>query len=163
MCDFVTPIGEFWLHTRDHGIVALSVDPPDQPGSEVLCRLVGGWLQDYFSGAAPSLAALPLRPEGTAFQQRVWEAMRTIPAGRVESYGSLARRLGSAPRAVGRALALNPIPILLPCHRVVAADGDLTGYSGPGGVASKRFLLTLEGLPILEKKAGFRVAPPLDV
>ncbi|MBF0190996.1 MAG: methylated-DNA--[protein]-cysteine S-methyltransferase [Magnetococcales bacterium] len=160
MCDFVTPIGEFWLHTRDHGIVALAVDPPDQPGSEVLRRLVGAWLRDYFSGAAPSLAALPLRPEGTAFQQRVWEAMRTIPAGRVESYGSLARRLGSAPRAVGRALALNPIPVLLPCHRVVAANGELTGYSGPGGVASKRLLLTLEGVCVLEEKIGLRVVPP---
>ncbi|MFN3078078.1 MAG: methylated-DNA--[protein]-cysteine S-methyltransferase [Alphaproteobacteria bacterium] len=99
-------------------------------------------MEDYFQGCF-SPVVFPLAPSGTPFQRRVWSFLSTIPPGKVETYGSVARGLGSSPRAVGHALAVNPIPILIPCHRVVAVDG-LGGYSGLGGVAGKQFLLNLE-------------------
>jgi methylated-DNA-[protein]-cysteine S-methyltransferase len=88
---------------------------------------------------------LPLRPEGTAFQLRVWEQLRLIGYGETASYGDVARRLGmtaAASRAVGLANGRNPIAIVVPCHRVIGADGSLTGYAG--GVERKQLLLELE-------------------
>ena len=87
---------------------------------------------------------MPLAPAGSGFRQRVWQAMQAIPVGETRSYGALARALGSAPRAVGGACGANPIPILIPCHRVVAGGG-LGGYSGGAGLATKIALLKLEG------------------
>jgi len=88
---------------------------------------------------------LALKPEGTAFQQRVWTALLDIPFGQVDSYGGLARRIGkpTASRAVGMANGRNPISIIVPCHRVIGADGSLTGYGG--GIERKRWLLSHEG------------------
>lgn len=95
---------------------------------------------------------LPLAPEGTAFRRRVWAALEEIPFGATESYGSLAARIGSAPRAVGGACGANPIPILIPCHRVLGKGGGgggrLHGYSGMGGLATKAQLLALEGVTV---------------
>ena len=88
---------------------------------------------------------LPVAPGGSDFQRRVFEAMRAIPYGRVMSYGDLARVTGSAPRAVGGACGANRVAILVPCHRVVASGRRLGGYGGPGGLATKRYLLGLEG------------------
>ena len=87
---------------------------------------------------------LPLRPAGTVFQKSVWTLMARIPHGAVRTYGDLAVDLGSAPRAVGGACGRNPIPIVIPCHRVVGGGG-LGGYSGLGGVETKAALLRLEG------------------
>ena len=95
------------------------------------------WLDRYFAGARPSPGELPLSPQGSAFRQRVWEALCEIPYGTTVSYGELARKLGTAPRAVGGAVGL-------PCHRVLGAGGSLTGYAG--GVAAKRILLLHEGI-----------------
>ena len=88
---------------------------------------------------------LPLELEGTDFQKKVWQALAAIPFGETCAYGELARRIGSASalRAVGAACGRNPIPIVIPCHRAVAADGRLTGYRG--GLDAKRWLLALEG------------------
>ena len=101
------------------------------------------WLNGFFDGDtnAPNL---PVRPDGTNFQKRVWEAMTAIPIGRTRSYGELARELDSAAQAVGNACGANPIPILIPCHRVVGASG-LGGYSGGDGLSTKTALLRLEG------------------
>lgn len=101
-------------------------------------------LEAYFAGDLAALDSLPVRLGGTAFQQRVWTALRTIPAGTTETYGGLARRLGdpAACRAVGRANALNPIALIVPCHRVIGGSGKLTGYAG--GLHRKRLLLDLE-------------------
>jgi len=77
----------------------------------------------------------------------VWRAMQQIPAGKTKSYGEVARAIASSPRAVGTACGRNPIPIVIPCHRIVAAGGALGGYSGQGGAETKRFLLRLEGFP----------------
>ena len=87
---------------------------------------------------------LPLAPAGTAFEGRVWAAMQAIPYGETRCYGDLAEATGSAPRAVGRACGKNPIPIVVPCHRVLAKTG-LGGYSGDGGLVTKQRLLALEG------------------
>ena len=106
-------------------------------------RAAARWLDAYFAGENPAVSTLPLAPAGTAFQQRVWQEMRRIPYGETESYGALAARLGSSARAVGAAVGRNPLSILIPCHRVLAADGSLTGYAG--GLANKEKLLRLEG------------------
>lgn len=89
---------------------------------------------------------LPLAPAGTDFERRVWQGLKTIPAGTTLTYGGLAERLQTGPRAVGRACGANPIPILIPCHRVLGAGGSLHGYSGGGGIMTKAALLRLEGI-----------------
>ena len=86
---------------------------------------------------------LPLSPLGSAFERRVWEAMQQIPYGQTRSYGELAMEIGSAPRAIGRACGRNPLPIVIPCHRILGANG-LGGYSGGAGLPTKRSLLKLE-------------------
>lgn len=97
---------------------------------------------EYFAGRRREFD-LPLAPARTAFQQRVREAMRRIPYGQTRRYGELAQEAGGAPRAIGQACGANPLPIVVPCHRVVAAGG-LGGYSGARGLDTKRFLLALE-------------------
>ena len=100
-------------------------------------------LREYFSGSRRDFE-LPLAPQGSAFQRSVWRALTAIPYGEVRSYGSIAATIGNprACRAVGMANHRNPLPILIPCHRVIGADGSLTGYGG--GLDRKRFLLELE-------------------
>lgn len=107
-------------------------------------RAAAAQLEEYFSGARRSFA-LPLAPRGTAFQLAVWKALTGIPYGETVTYGELARRVGrpGAPRAVGQANGANPLPIVYPCHRVVAAGGRIGGYGG--GVETKARLLALEG------------------
>lgn len=101
-------------------------------------------LEEYFAGQRHEFD-LPLAGSGTDFQQRVWAQLREIPFGQTASYGEVARRLGMPPgasRAVGLANGANPIAIVVPCHRVIGADGSLTGYAG--GMERKRYLLSLE-------------------
>lgn len=100
-------------------------------------------LDEYFAGQRREFH-LPLSPARTAFQQRVREAMSSIPYGQTRSYGEIAHIAGGAPRAVGRACGANELPIVVPCHRVLAAHG-IGGYSGAKGLDTKRFLLGLEG------------------
>jgi methylated-DNA-[protein]-cysteine S-methyltransferase len=110
-------------------------------------------LEEYFAGYRQNFD-LPLDPGGTDFQRRVWRALLDIPYGKAVSYKELARRVDRPKgfQAVGQANGKNPLPILIPCHRVIAADGTLGGYSG--GLDRKRFLLDLEGIPYKEKKKG---------
>ncbi len=104
---------------------------------------VAAQLAEYFAGRRTAFD-LPLAPRGDAFDQRVWAALREIPYGATRSYGQLARALGGPghAQAVGAANGRNPLSVVVPCHRVVAADGTLTGYAG--GLWRKRFLLSLE-------------------
>jgi methylated-DNA-[protein]-cysteine S-methyltransferase len=107
-------------------------------------------LDEYYAGARQRFE-LELAPEGTDFQQAVWRHLLTIPAGVTQSYGDVARALGrpGAFRAVGRANATNPIPIVVPCHRVIGTDGTLTGFGG--GLPRKRDLLRREGVALQDK------------
>ena len=100
------------------------------------------WLDVYFTGERPDAEDVPLAPRGTTFQLRVWDAFLAIPHGETRTYGELAAELGSSPRAIGTAVGKNPISVIVPCHRVVASDGSLTGYAG--GLDRKRALLELE-------------------
>ncbi|HJM51300.1 MAG TPA: methylated-DNA--[protein]-cysteine S-methyltransferase [Alphaproteobacteria bacterium] len=102
----------------------------------------------YFAGDLGAVAELPVRLAGTPFQETVWAALRSIPVGATTTYGELAAGLGrpGAARAVGRANALNPVGIAVPCHRVIGADGSLTGYAG--GIERKRWLLEHEGVVV---------------
>jgi methylated-DNA-[protein]-cysteine S-methyltransferase len=104
-------------------------------------RRVRAELQSWFSGKSRGFT-VPLAAQGTPFQLRVWESLRSIPYGQTRSYGDIARQLRSSARAVGRANATNPICIVTPCHRVIGADGSLTGYAF--GEERKRWLLALE-------------------
>lgn len=112
-------------------------------------------LQRYFDGERAGFT-VPVRPAGGAFRQRVWRRLAAVPWGVTVSYGALAAELGTAPRAIAGACAKNPIPIIIPCHRVVAASGGLGGYSGGDGIETKRALLALEGveLPRLPRPAA---------
>ena len=102
------------------------------------------WLDMYFFGEKPDFIP-SLTPQGTAFQKKVWEILLTIPYGETMSYGDVARRMSPtmSAQAVGGAVGRNPIGIIIPCHRVIGADGSLTGYGG--GLDRKRWLLELEG------------------
>lgn len=111
------------------------------------------WLERYFAGERPSAANLPLAPVGSPFRREVWGMLCQIPYGQTISYGELARRMARllgresmSPQAVGGAVGHNPISIIIPCHRVVGADGSLTGYAG--GLERKRWLLEHEGVDV---------------
>lgn len=154
-----TPIGEM-LALVDHDGALHALPFVDEASAAELATRVAGdahivWradgaahvaqqLSEYFAGRRTAFD-LPLRPHGSAFQQAVWNALSTIPFGTTASYAELARAIGrpGAARAVGRANATNPIPVVVPCHRVVGARGALTGYAG--GVARKEYLLAHEG------------------
>lgn len=142
---FLSPFGELTIFAEHGALVALEWGRAPRPGSDPVLFAAGDQLRAYFEGRRKRFD-LPLSPAGTPFQKAVWRELARIPYGTVETYGSLAARLGSAPRAVGAACARNPIPIVVPCHRVVGADGSLGGYSGGEGLATKRALLRLEGV-----------------
>ncbi|MGH7103424.1 MAG: methylated-DNA--[protein]-cysteine S-methyltransferase [Acetobacteraceae bacterium] len=138
-----TPLGLLTLGEEAGAIVALSWGTTREQQETALLRRACCMLERYFTGQREAFD-LPLRPAGTAFERSVWTVLRTIPWGERWTYGEVARLAGGSPRAVGRAAGRNPIPIMIPCHRVVAADG-LGGFSAPGGVATKRALLAREG------------------
>jgi methylated-DNA-[protein]-cysteine S-methyltransferase len=147
-----SPLGELLLAgdgcalTRLHmqaGRAKLAVAPEWTYAPEAFAR-VRAQLEEYFAGERRSFADIPLAMRGSEFQRRVWSALREIPYGETISYGELARRVGQPgqARAVGTANARNPIAVIVPCHRVIGADGSLTGFGG--GLANKRLLLDLE-------------------
>jgi methylated-DNA-[protein]-cysteine S-methyltransferase len=142
-----TPLGQ--LRLVSDGTALVRIEFPDQHGSDgeavtdaVLqqCELQ---LREYFAGERQTFQ-LPLAAQGTAFQQQVWAALRAIPFGELRSYRDIADGIGNrkAVRAVGAANGKNPIPIIVPCHRVIGSDGSLTGFAG--GLAAKQLLLQLE-------------------
>jgi methylated-DNA-[protein]-cysteine S-methyltransferase len=144
------PFGALGVHIAEGRLRRLEFLPPDTPshiGESPLIREAAAQLAAYFNNPAHRFE-LPLEPIGSDFRRRVWQALLDIPAGHPTTYGDLARRLGSSARAVGQALGDNPLPIVIPCHRVVAANGSLggfnhshTGYS----LEIKRWLLAHEG------------------
>lgn len=133
----------FAPHPKDMTARGWQRSPAGTPSDGIL-RQAREQLEAYFAGDMTTFD-VPLGPTGTPFQMQVWNALRGIPFGETISYGELARRLGDpkAMRAVGAANGKNPIPIIVPCHRVIGADGSLTGFGG--GIDRKRWLLTHEG------------------
>jgi len=149
-----SPIGRLLLQSDGVVLTGLYMDVPGPPldtGKWTLAAdggplpLAARQLDEYFTGKRQEFD-LPLHLEGTAFQRRVWQVLTEIPYGTTWSYGQLAKRIDNpkASRAVGLANGANPISILVPCHRVIGADGSLTGYGG--GVERKHWLLAHEGL-----------------
>lgn len=143
-----SPVGRLTIVAGDSGLRGLvfageTWSRDARPGAHPLLTLAAEQLEEYFEGRR-RVFDLPLELVGTPFQQRAWRALASIPYGTTISYGEQARRLGRprAARAVGAANACNPIAIVLPCHRVVGADGSLTGYGG--GLEVKRALLEHE-------------------
>jgi methylated-DNA-[protein]-cysteine S-methyltransferase len=128
------------LLDRHYGRGGYVLEPASDPAG------LGAVLTAYFAGAVAAIASVTVATGGTAFQRRVWQALRVIPPGKTISYGVLAARLGNAAasRAVGLANGQNPIAIVVPCHRVIGANGALTGYGG--GLDRKRWLLAHEGI-----------------
>jgi methylated-DNA-[protein]-cysteine S-methyltransferase len=138
-----TPLGPLSVIADDDAIVAIDWGRADEGAPTELLRRACAQIAEYFAGQRTEFD-LPLAPRGREFQLRVWQALERIPYGRTLTYGAIAAKLGATARAVGGACGSNPIPILIPCHRVVGASGALTGYSGAGGTTTKQRLLDLE-------------------
>ena len=151
-----SPVGQLTLASDGEGLTGLWLENqkyfaaglaphPEEASNLPLFQQAAAWLDHYFAGQIP-VNHLPITPKGTAFQQAVWNRLLEIPYGQTITYGELAASLGTSPRAAGNAVGRNPISILIPCHRVVAANGSLGGYSL--GIDVKRKLLALEGVRI---------------
>ena len=156
MTEYYSPIGPIYLVSDGTSLLSLQFEDAvdtDHPCESIRSDLpvfdeVRNWFDIYFSGSVPAFTP-PLLMNGSSFQKEVWDILLNIPYGQTASYGSIAKQLAakrSIPRmsaqAVGNAVGKNPIPIIVPCHRVIGADGSLTGYAG--GLDKKSFLLSLE-------------------
>jgi methylated-DNA-[protein]-cysteine S-methyltransferase len=160
-CTFITPLGEMAAAAEEKALTGLwfagqRYFPADygawmrKSDYPVFCAL-GTWLAAYFRGENPGAGELPLAPQGSPFRQSVWTLLREIPYGQTMRYGQIAARLSvtgensACSRAVGGAVGHNPISLLIPCHRVIGANGSLTGYAG--GLERKKALLDIENGP----------------
>ncbi|WP_226667111.1 methylated-DNA--[protein]-cysteine S-methyltransferase [Microbulbifer aggregans] len=150
---YPSTFGPLGIAASERGVVAIDLQSGKRPlqakpdwvdGATTLTDLAAGQLRDYFDGRREAFD-LPLDAAGTPFQQGVWQALCAIPYGETRSYRELAEAIGNpkAVRAVARANGANPLSIVVPCHRVIGADGTLTGYAG--GLEMKARLLVLEG------------------
>jgi len=142
-----TPLGPMTLVEADGALIALrfgdAAIADERQQSTPLLRKAQAELAEYFAGKRTAFT-VPMAPQGTVFQQSVWTALRSIPYGETRSYGAIAKQVGNpkAARAVGMANNKNPLPIFIPCHRVIGADGKMVGYGG--GLPIKEALLALE-------------------
>ena len=156
---YPSPLGPLHIISSDEALTEIRFEAshthlPDysREYSVPLLQEVQSWLDKYFAGASPDPRSLPLNPTGKPFQKLVWELLLTIPYGKTFSYGALAKEAAGhlgidrmSAQAIGNAVGRNPIPIVIPCHRVLGSDGRLTGYAG--GLDRKRYLLALENIP----------------
>lgn len=153
---FHTPIGDLTVSEDDGALVSVDWGWGRDQTRTVLLDRTRSQLLAYLDGKSLMLD-LPLRLAGTPYRQRLWAAMRTIPIGATRTYGQIAATLGGSARSVGMACATNRLPLIIPCHRVVAASG-LGGYSGGEGLATKRHLLALEARMVNPGPASHRAA-----
>jgi len=147
---FPSPVGTLTAFSVNDHLSVLEwgrAPAADKPAAPVLEK-ARNQLNAFFDGKRQRFE-LPLAPAGSDFQQQVWHAMCAIPYGETRTYGELADELASSARAVGTACGKNPIPIIIPCHRVMGTGGQMTGYSGGAGVETKVQLLRLEGAQLL--------------
>lgn len=147
-CKCPSPLGTLYLTADEGGLAGIWMHPEKTEDFPVLSQ-AKVWLDSYFAGN-PAEISFPLNPQGTAFQQQVWDILLTIPYGQTRTYGDIAREIAArtgkkemSAQAVGQAVGANPIAIAIPCHRVVGARGKLTGYAG--GLEKKEWLLRHEG------------------
>lgn len=148
-----TPVGEMRAAATDKGLCVLLFPNketawPEKQGSAGARKHLGETrkaLGEYFAGMRKEFSGIPLDLQGTEFQRSVWSALLTIPFGETRSYGEIAKQIGhpKAVRAVGLANGQNPVPVIVPCHRVIGANGKLTGFGG--GIETKHWLLAHEG------------------
>lgn len=160
---YESPLGTLTLYATDYALAGLTFptqsitfsDPltqVDSATSPILTQAVQ-WLDQYFSGQTPTIS-LPLAPQGTDFQQKVWSQLQHIPYGTSLTYGELSQRVFHSPapkgaQAIGSAVGANPISLIIPCHRVLGKGKALTGYTG--GLSIKRALLTIEHIDFVDK------------
>jgi len=137
-----TPLGDLTIFEEDDAIVALDWGWVEAQAPTPLLLRAAEQLQEYFDGSRTAFD-LPLAPAGTEYRRRVWRELTRIPFGATRTYAQIAASAGGSARSVGQANGDNPIPIIIPCHRVLASSG-LGGYSGEGGLETKRYLLDLE-------------------
>ena len=137
-----TPVGDITVFEEDGSIVSLDWGWVQQQERSLILDQARDQLQAYFDGALKTFD-LPLAPAGSAYQRGVWQALCDIPYGETRSYLDIAATAGGSPRSVGQANGRNPIPLIIPCHRVVATS-HIGGYSGGDGLPTKRWLLSLE-------------------
>lgn len=165
-CVMISPLGPLLLEADKKGVTALEflaeteIVTTAEAVQSLILKQAKQWLMCYFSGKMPGILP-PLHLVGTPFQQQVWEMLCTIPYGGTVTYSELARRIGDAragakmaARAVGGAVGKNPVPIMVPCHRVVGAKGRLTGYAA--GLDKKIALLKLEGVALTEDENSIK-------
>lgn len=150
---YESPLGRLCLYSDGTSLMGVEFEQSRHPGPATRMKAerrddatpfgaTRRWLDAYFAGERPP-SDIPIRLLGTPFQRRVWRCIASIPYGTTMTYGEVARVVGSAPRAVGRATGRNPLPLIVPCHRVVGAKGSLTGFGG--GMRRKVWLLEHEG------------------
>ena len=172
--EFESPIGLVYVVSDGDNLRAIDFEGYEHRFHRLLARHYGRYtlraarnpgeavpgLAAYFAGDLRAIDNIAVATNGTSFQQRVWAALRAIPAGTTVSYGAIARQIGqpTACRAVGFAIGSNPIEIVVPCHRVVGANSTLTGYAG--GIERKQWLLSHEGAELV---AGPRCQPALSI
>lgn len=140
-----TPLGTFLAVEEGGALVRLRWATTGADDSTPMLESLRRQLADYFAGTLRDFD-IPVAPQGSSFEQAVWAELVRIPYGRHLTYGELAAKIDGIARAVGTACGANPISIIIPCHRVLAAGGGMGGFSAPGGVATKRKLLELEGI-----------------
>ncbi|HEV8012977.1 MAG TPA: methylated-DNA--[protein]-cysteine S-methyltransferase [Pontimonas sp.] len=143
-----SPLGPLALTSDGEFLIGLDIGKRvPHPSSDPVIELATRQLDEYFAGTRTTFD-LPLKAQGTAFQQSIWKALQGIPHGQTTSYGELGRAVGKpgSARAVGGAVGANPLPIVIPCHRVLASDRRITGYSGGEGIPTKEKLLGLENI-----------------
>ena len=140
-----SPLGDLTVTEEDGAIISLDWGwvPSEWQSETPLLKKAIEQLNEYFDGDRVDFD-LPLNPPGSEFQKAVCQAMVEIPGGSTKSYGEIARQIEGSAQAVGNACGLNPIPIIIPCHRVLAAGKEMGGFSAPGGVDTKKIILELE-------------------
>lgn len=152
--EYLSALGKLVLAAENGALVGLwfegqkyfgaGISPDAVPGPDPALDAAKAWLDAYFAGQSPDPQTVPLALHGSAFQKRVWAELQKIPFGETTTYGAIAKKLGCrSAQAVGSAVGRNPVSILVPCHRVLGADGALTGYAG--GTERKLALLRHEG------------------
>ncbi len=143
---FNSPIGPLTVFSEDGALMVIEAGAvPGADSDDPLLIEARRQLDDYFDGKRRTFE-LPLNPAGTPRQREIWDAMATIPYGETRTYGELAKAVKSSARAIGGACGRNPLPIVVPCHRVLGANDAIGGYSFADGADTKRQLLTLEGV-----------------